>query len=84
MTAIDVLKKARDILEPEGAWTKGEYARGVNHERVSIKNKDAVCFCASGAIYRATIAIFNDDPETTQLHVLMAFDFAILAAMDEE
>lgn len=49
----EVLSKAADLIEPEGAWTQGAQARNKRGQRVADSAKNAVCFCASGAIWRA-------------------------------
>jgi len=109
VTAIDILKAAREKLEGEGAWTKGAFARTKDGNVIGYEEKNAVCFCALGALRRVTdeddpgsqrasfkatekliealggssIPAMNDHLETTQLHMLMSFDFAILMAEDE-
>jgi len=45
----DILDKAAEIIEPEGAWTQHYYARGKSGNRVSSR-RAARCFCALGAI----------------------------------
>ena len=53
MRVSDVLGRAADLIEPEGAWTQGSFARNVGGYAVRIESPEAVCFCAVGAIYRA-------------------------------
>lgn len=48
-TVAQVLSDAADLIEPEGAWTQGAYARGKSRREV-VNPKRAVCFCALGAI----------------------------------
>lgn len=52
--AITILEKAADMLSKEGVWTKGVYARNTIGSEVSQLSKDAVCFCAVGALHKAT------------------------------
>ena len=60
MTALkpsEVLAKAADLIEPEGAWTQNAYARGKSGRPVDPENKRyAVCWCAVGAISRIAAA----------------------------
>jgi hypothetical protein len=51
-TVSEILSAAADLIEPEGAWTKGVDARDDCGEETGIYSPDAKCFCASGAIYR--------------------------------
>ena len=53
MKIADVLDKAADLIEPEGAWTQGAEARDANGEELSYPYDDAVCFCAGGAVWKA-------------------------------
>jgi hypothetical protein len=49
----EVLEQAAALIEPEGAWTQGEYGR--DSQGFSVPNWDprCVCRCASGAIWSA-------------------------------
>lgn len=57
-----ILRRAIKILSKPGAWTKGALARSksdvdrqsAERFRVSVTNRNAVCFCAVGAINRAS------------------------------
>lgn len=58
MGIADVLDRAADLIEPEGAWTKGPFAvdkcgREV-FEHLRGYPKEAVAFCAAGAITQAS------------------------------
>ena len=53
MDVATVLNAAADLIEPEGAWTQGEQARNRRGQRVADSAPNAVCFCASGAIWKA-------------------------------
>lgn len=59
LTVSDVLSKAADLIEPEGAWTQGTWARRADGSTPygEISDEDAVCFCALGAIWRVCGAI---------------------------
>jgi hypothetical protein len=52
MSVADSLEKAADLIEPEGAWTQGCYARLADGETTGSFNPDAVCWCALGAIQK--------------------------------
>ena len=50
----DILARAADLIEPEGAWTQGEEARDAHGEGLEdFSGTDAVCWCAGGAIWKA-------------------------------
>lgn len=46
MQASEILSKAADLIEPEGAWMQGGYSNGVTVVSGS-------CWCAAGAVYAA-------------------------------
>ena len=46
------LNKAADLIEPEGAWTQGHFARHKNGNPIGPFEDNAACWCASGAIQR--------------------------------
>lgn len=50
MSAADILEKAADLIEPEGAWTRFVFARDASGRRVSEQDPSATCWCAAGAI----------------------------------
>lgn len=56
MNVADILDKAADLIEPEGAWTQGAFARTADGESCSSGSSDprAVCWCVGGAINRAS------------------------------
>lgn len=54
MSAAEILRKAREYLTPEGAWTQGTFARDETKRDVSYAGDEATCFCAAGAIFRAS------------------------------
>lgn len=53
MNTADILDQAADLIEPEGAWTQGWFARDRHGHKVPTWSPDAVCWCAIGAILRA-------------------------------
>src|SRR5688572_12664424 len=54
MTPAEILNKAADLLEPKGAWTQGWFARDKSRCHVAVESSAAVCWCAAGAIERAS------------------------------
>jgi len=50
----EVLAKAADLIEPEGRWIQGAYAKDAVGEEVYPPSGDAVCFCTYGALYMAS------------------------------
>lgn len=52
MTVADILERAADLIEPEGAWIRGASARDQDGRRTIPSDPTATCFCASGAICR--------------------------------
>jgi hypothetical protein len=49
-----VLNAAADLIEPEGRWTKGAFARDAYGEVVVPVCSEACSWCAVGAIRRVT------------------------------
>lgn len=53
-TFADILLRAADLVEPEGAWIQGELGLTEDGEVVTADEIDrAVCFCMSGAVWKA-------------------------------
>ena len=92
MTPAEHLRAARALLTPEGAWTQGTFARCENGNSIYLKDENAVCWCAMGAIWFygysskaemflrnivENITTWSDSPNMTQAEVLAAFDKAI-------
>jgi hypothetical protein len=50
----EALRAARELLSDPKRWTKGELARTDEGLPTNVIYDDAVCFCAEGAILRAT------------------------------
>lgn len=53
--AVEILRKGRSILEKRGVWTQAAMAKDENGDDVSTTSPDAKCFCAVGAVLRATV-----------------------------
>lgn len=53
-TVKDVLLRAAEIIEPEGAWTQSWFAKTAEGEPCGVFEPSAVCWCVSGAIQRAS------------------------------
>jgi hypothetical protein len=50
----DTLDRAADLIEPEGAWTQGWFARDERGRGVLEDAAEAVCFCIFGALMRVS------------------------------
>ena len=51
MDELEILRKARKLIEDPERWTKGQFARDTDGEPLSNGfDSDAVCWCAAGAI----------------------------------
>jgi hypothetical protein len=60
LSVADVLDRAADLIEPEGAWSDGDVARDRSGNATYSMDPGAVCWCALGAIWReAEIAGIN-------------------------
>ncbi len=53
----DILRSAADLLEPEGAWTKGASARNAEGGSVSPRSPDACSWCVLGALDVVTVDV---------------------------
>ncbi len=59
----DVLDRAADLIEPEGAWTQGVSARDADGRACDNSlAPTAVCWCAVGAIGTAVASLHAYDP----------------------
>lgn len=54
MTALEILTQARELLSNKARWTQGVYARNEEGKEVMSVDKDALCWCAIGAIKKAS------------------------------
>lgn len=52
MKPSEILDKAADLIEPEGAWTQGTYGRDSDGKPVELI-ADAKCLCTIGAMLAA-------------------------------
>jgi hypothetical protein len=52
LSVADVLDRAADLIEPEGAWTQGDIARTAQGQATRPESPDAVCWCAMGALMK--------------------------------
>lgn len=62
-TTRQILIGARELVARPGGWTQGVFARNRDGEKVCLSQKEAVCFCASGAISRAAQEQMGGSPE---------------------
>lgn len=53
MTALEILKAARELLSDESRWTKEASARTIAGEETDALSRKAVCWCMDGAIEKA-------------------------------
>ncbi len=51
----DILRKAKALIDAPEKWTKGAFCRSAAGKAVSTFSRDAVCFCAVGAIARLEV-----------------------------
>lgn len=54
----EILAKAADLIEPEGAWTQGALARTANDNVIGPLCDPAVCWCANGSLLRSGASDF--------------------------
>ena len=57
MTAVEALRRAKELLSDPAKWTKGAMARGTWGVSCGVAFVGADCFCANGALlslYRGT------------------------------
>jgi isopropylmalate/homocitrate/citramalate synthase len=56
LSVADVLSKAADLIEPEGAWIQGDFAKNAAGENTGLTEfrGPAVCWCTYGAIEQVT------------------------------
>lgn len=97
LTIADILDKAADLIEPEGAWTRKTFA--------DQREDGTKCYCAMGAIHVVTdnsepltnrartallrvipygsVVSFNDEMGRTQAEVIAAFREAATKAREQ-
>jgi hypothetical protein len=54
MKPSEILEKAADLIEPEGCWTQGAFARDLGGDNTTAQDINAACWCAIGAVIRVT------------------------------
>lgn len=50
---LELLQKARKIIEHPDNWARGEFARDLQGADISWESPEAVCFCSLGALKKA-------------------------------
>lgn len=60
-TTLEILKAARKLLEPEGSWTKGFFARSSANKPVEVESDLACKFCTLGAIKKVLAESGEDE-----------------------
>lgn len=94
--SVEKLKAARELVARPGGWTQEAFARDDEGQQTQSRSRDAVCWCAEGALKASRsgfaefdflqkllglpIAVWNDEPGRTQADVVAAFDRAIALA----
>lgn len=63
MTAIEILEKAKSLIDHPSKWTVGAYARAGNDMPVTIDSELACKFDMGGAIFKALGVRFGPDAE---------------------
>lgn len=61
MLVSEILDKAADLIEPEGAWTRGTLARDNRGLDVAAEDANATCWCAAGALQHSIGGSWSDD-----------------------
>lgn len=55
----EALRAARKLIEPEGAWTQGVFARDNMGQQTPFHGQHAVCWCVLGACNRVCMYDFE-------------------------
>ena len=71
LEAVQIIRKARELITPEGAWTQGTFARDAKGDPVGLFRDGAVCFCLGGALDRAEYIIDADVPGRVAYNTMM-------------
>lgn len=66
-TLADTLRDARALIDTPEKWTQRTIARDADGRTVPAVSSEAVCFCAEGALVRAS----NDSGWTTLARVML-------------
>ena len=67
VTALEVLKAARELISRPEAWTQGVWARDASGEKVLSTSREAVCWCALGAVTRSACNALEQEVAFTEL-----------------
>ena len=68
-TTLNILKRARILLTPPGAWTRRAFARGRDGELTTIGSETAVSWCSVGALEASA---WGEDRWSAQNHLMSA------------
>lgn len=71
-TVADVLDAAADLIEPEGAWGQGAFARGSQGQPIGPFSPYATCFCLRGALVR--VGAINARAENSPATLALGFN----------
>ncbi len=55
----DIIVNARGILSDPSHWTKGKMAKDIHGKPTESAKSDAVCWCTTGALKKATLEYLN-------------------------
>ncbi|MBN7804871.1 hypothetical protein JZX86_05770 [Agrobacterium rosae] len=58
---VQILRDARALIADEKNWTQGDYAKNSFGHSTGVKNENANCFCAIGALAKVQGISPNDD-----------------------
>lgn len=61
MTPSEALAAAADLIEKPGAWTQWTLAKRADGSHCAPRNRNAVCWCAAGAISCVATGILGRD-----------------------
>jgi len=69
LSVAEVLERAADLIEPEGAWTQGAFARNAQGKDTGLSESrgPATCWCVLGATDHVS---GEDDPVVQADHLL--------------
>jgi hypothetical protein len=67
VNSVDVLRKAHDLLEVDGAWMKGEYFKNADFEEVPFRSgvvavEEVAHYCLVGAVELAGLYLCGTKP----------------------
>lgn len=79
MTDLERLTAARDLLSNKARWTQGFFAHDEDGEQVACHAREAVCWCAYGAIIKVSPSPMSFSPAGGLLERAAADLFGISA-----